>query len=99
MCMTLVEANELQKQIAATHPLLDISIKKVGQEHTNEWVCFVDATGYYLWDMQDWLDYRDTFIQRLEIFTNEGKAKAQAKWRASRAATKANKLKQAVLSA
>jgi len=94
--MTLVEANELQKQIAATHPLLDISIKKVGQEHTNEWVCFVDATGYYLWNMQDWLDYQEICEKRLLIFTSEGKAIAQAKWRQTR---KDNKKKRELLTA
>jgi len=88
MSMTLQQANQLQKLIAETHPLLDISIKKVGQGHSDEWVCFVNATQYYLWDRSDWLEYRDANMKRLEIFTEEGKAQAQAKWRQSRKATK-----------
>ncbi len=88
MSMTLQQANQLQQLIAETHPLLDISIKKVGQEYSDEWVCFVDATQYYLWDLSGWLEYRDANMKRLEIFTEEGKAQAQAKWRQSRKATK-----------
>jgi len=86
--MTLAEFRQLQAEVFKTHPLLDISSKKIGTVHSNEWAAVIDATGYWLWNMQDWLDYRDTFIKRLEIFTNEGKAIAQAKYRQTRAENK-----------
>ena len=96
MCMRFLEAHRLQKEIATTHPLLDISIKKVGLEHSDEWVCFIDATGYYLWNEEDWQEYKNSNVVRLFHFTNEGKAIVSAKIKASR---KANRQKQATLSA
>jgi len=96
--MTFQGAYRLQKEIASTHPLLEVSIKKVGQEHTNEWVCFIENQHlcYYLWNEEDWQEYKNSNVVRLFHFTNEGKAIVSAKIKASR---KANRQKQATLSA
>jgi hypothetical protein len=79
MSMTFVEANLLQHKIACTHPTLDVSIKKVGADLSDEYVCFIDANGYYLWCEDDWTAYRTRREKRLEKYTEDGRRLAAEK--------------------
>jgi len=77
--MTLKEANALQCKIAATHPNLGISVKKVGADNSDEWVCFIDTKVYYLWNECDWIEYRTIRRMQLWIYTEEGRKTATEK--------------------
>jgi len=56
MTMALMEAQALQYRIADTHPHLEVSIKKVGADNSDEWVCFIETHIYYLWNDGDWTE-------------------------------------------
>ncbi len=73
MTMSLSEAQSLQHKIADTYPGLGVSVKKVGAEDSDEWVCFVDTKGYYLWYEDDWTAYRMKRAMHLEKYTEEGR--------------------------
>ncbi len=72
MTMTISEAHELQNKIASTHPNLGVSIKKVGAELSDEWVCFIETHIYYLWNHDDWTNYRKEKGMKLWKYTEEG---------------------------
>ena len=73
MTMSLSEAQSLQHKIADTYPGLGVSIKKVGADNSNEWVCFIETHIYYLWEDDDWTAYRMKRAMRLEKYTEEGR--------------------------
>jgi len=79
MTMSLKEAQSLQHKIADTYPGLGVSIKKVGSEDSDEWVCFIDTAHYYIWDENDWIEYRTKRAMHLNIYTEEGRRIAAEK--------------------
>jgi len=79
MTMTLTEAQALQYSIATTHPNLGVSIKKVGSEDSDEWVCFIETHIYYLWNEDDWTEYRMIRGMKLWKYTEEGSRTAAEK--------------------
>jgi len=72
MTMSLKEAQSLQHKIADTYPGLGVSIKKVGANRSDEWVCFIETHIYYLWSIDDWTEYHTKRAARLEKYTEEG---------------------------
>ncbi len=91
--MRLKEANKLQELAAETHPLLEVHILKIEAEHVDAWTCYLDfnKTQYYLWNIQDWLVYKEQYKRRLDVYTEAGKRRRVENWRKSIAANKANK--------
>ncbi len=89
--MTLQEANNLQVLIAESHPMLDVQMKAI--EQGNAYVCFLEfnKTQYYLWNIRDWLVYRERYKRRLDVYTEEGKRRRTENWHKSRAANRARK--------
>ena len=81
MTMALMEAQALQYRIADTHPHLEVSIKKVGADNSDEWVCFIETHIYYLWDEDDWIAYRTKRAIHLEKYTEKGRRIAIEKQR------------------
>jgi hypothetical protein len=79
MTMTFTEAQTLQYKIAETHPHLEVSIKKVGADNSDEWVCFIEAICYYLWNHNDWVSYKMKREKYLERYTEEGRMIANEK--------------------
>jgi len=79
MTMSLKEAQSLQHKIADTYPGLGVSIKKVGADNSNEWVCFIETHIYYLWDEDDWTEYRMIRGMKLWKYTEEGRRIAAEK--------------------
>ena len=79
MTMALMEAQALQYRIADTHPHLEVSIKKVGADNSDEWVCFIETHIYYLWNEDDWTNYRKERGMKLWKYTEEGRRIAAEK--------------------
>ena len=81
MTMTFTEAQTLQYKIEDTHPNLYVSIKKVGADNSDEWVCFIETHIYYLWNDGDWTEYRTKRAIHLEKYTEKGRRIAIEKQR------------------